>query len=212
MTCRQCQGLENLFDAKTATNELKDYRKKGPSKTTKMLVAALTSKGVEGLTLLDIGGGVGAIQHELVKAGVNRVVNVDASTAYLDAAKSEAIRQGYANQASYHHGDFVELAPTIAPVDIVTLDRAICCYPDMPALVGLSSARAAKFYGLVYPRDAWWTRVGVGIINFFSWLFYKDYRFFAHATHAVEAILHQNGLKQCFYRQTFLWQIAVYGR
>jgi len=212
MSCRQCQGLETLFDAKTATNELKDYRKKGPGKTTKMLVEALISKGVEGLTLLDIGGGVGAVQHELVKAGVSRVVNVDASTAYLDAAQSEAARQGYADQASYHHGDFVELASTIEPVDIVTLDRAICCYPDMPALVGLSSGQAAKFYGLVYPRDSWWTKAGVAVINFFSQIFWKDYRFFVHPTQAVEAVLNKNGLRQSFYRQTFLWQVVVYAR
>ena len=212
MTCRQCQGLESLFDNKTAVKELKTYRRKGPDKTTQMLIDALKAKGVEAMTLLDIGGGVGAIQHELVKAGISSVTNVDASTAYIAAAKDEAKRQGYADRVSYHYGDFVELASEIPVVDIVTLDRAICCYHDMPALVGLSSARASKLYGLVYPRDAWWTKLGISIVNFGARLLRKDYRFFVHPTKAVEEVLRNNGFKQRFYRKVFLWQVAVYAR
>ena len=65
----QCQGMETFFDNKTAVGDLKAYRKKGPSKTTRMLIDALKAQGVEDMTLLDIGGGVGAIQHELLNSG-----------------------------------------------------------------------------------------------------------------------------------------------
>lgn len=212
MTCRQCQGLESLFDNKTAANDLKAYRKKGPDKTTLMLIDALKTTGVEAMTLLDIGGGVGAIQHELMKAGVSRATHVDASTAYIAVAKDEATRQGYADRVSYHHGDFVQLAQDIPVVDIVTLDRAICCYHDMPSLVGLSSARASKLYGLVYPREAWWVKLGVSIVNFGARLLRKDYRFFVHPAKAVDSILSDNGLRQQFHRKTFLWQVTVYAR
>lgn len=212
VTCRQCQGLESLFDNKTAAKELKAYHRKGPSKTTQMLIDALKAKGVEAMTLLDIGGGVGVIQHELLQASISRATNVDASTAYIEAAKDEAKRQGHADRVSYRHGDFVQLASDIPAVDIVTLDRAICCYHDMPALIGLSAARANKMYGLVYPRDGWWVKVGIAIINFGSQLLRKDYRFFVHPTRAVEAVLSNNGFKQRFHRKTFLWQVAVYAR
>ncbi len=212
MTCSQCRGLDNLFDAKTAAKELKAYRKKGTGKTTRMLLDALKSEGVEKMTLLDIGGGVGAVQHELLAAGVEHAINVDASRAYIKAAQDEAQQRGYANRMSYHHGNFVDMAPNIAPVDIVTLDRAICCYHDMPALVGSSSAKAGRLYGVVYPRDSWWLKLGVAVINFFSRLTRKEYRFFVHPAQAVESILHHNGLNQCFYQKTFLWQIAVYTR
>ena len=212
MSCCQCQGLERLFDKKTATKELKVYRKKGPSKTTRILIDALKAEGVEGWTLLDIGGGIGAIQHELLQAGVNQAVNVDASTAYVEAARSEAERQGFADRVRYHHGNFIDLAPEIEPVDIVTLDRVICCYPDMPALVRLSSDRAGRLYGLVYPRDTWWMKIGLKIINFGAWLMRQDFRFFVHPSEAVEAILRRNDMEPHFYRKTFLWQIVVYAR
>src|SRR5947207_5244489 len=150
MDCCQCKGIETLFNEKEARNRLRAYHEDGPSKTTRMLIEALKAEGVEGMTLLDIGGGVGAVQHELLRAGVERATGVEASTAYVKAAQEEAERQGHADRVSYHHANFVDIAPQIPPADIVTLDRVICCYHDMQALVGLSVAKAGRLYGLVY--------------------------------------------------------------
>jgi magnesium-protoporphyrin O-methyltransferase len=212
MNCCQCQGIETIFNKKTAAKELKKYRKKGSTGTTRMLIEALKSEGVEGRTLLDVGGGIGAIQHELLKAGAKAVVNVDASKAYIEAAKEEAERQGHADRVSYHYGNFVELASSIAPSDIVTLDRVICCYPDMEALIGLSAALAGKFYSVVYPRDAWWVKVFIPIGNFILWLTRNSFRAFVHPTEKVEAIVREKGFERRFYRKTAIWQVAVYAR
>ena len=67
MSCCQCQGIETQFDRKSVAKDLEHYRKKGPNKTTNMLIEALKAEGIEEMVLLDIGGGVGAIQHELLK-------------------------------------------------------------------------------------------------------------------------------------------------
>ena len=210
--CRHCQGLDSLFDDKTAQKELKAYRKKGPSKTTQMLVDALKKENVAGMSLLDSGGGVGALQHELLNAGVGSSTHVDASASYLEASRQEAEQLGYADNTAYAFGNFVDLAPEIQPADIVTLDRVICCYPDMPALVELSSARATSFYAVVYPRDTWWMKLGMAAINFGSWLLRKPYRFFVHPTASVNAIVNNIGLKQITRQKTFIWQVAVYKR
>src|SRR3990170_4333438 len=167
MNCCQCQGIEELFDQQYVYKELSRYRARGPDKTTRMLTEAIKEAGVAGLSLLDIGGGVGAIQHELLGAGVDHATNIDASTAYLSAARDEVERRGNAERVSYHHGNFVDLATDIEPADIVTLDRVICCYPDMEELVGLSAAKAGRLYGLVYPRDTWWVKFGLALMNFF---------------------------------------------
>jgi magnesium-protoporphyrin O-methyltransferase len=213
MNCCQCQGIETIFNKKTAAKELKRYRKKGSTGTTRMLIEALKSEGVEERTLLDIGGGIGAIQHELLKAGAKAVVNVDASKAYIEAAKEEAERQGHIDRVSYHHGNFVDLALNLAPSDIVTLDRVICCYPDMEALVGLSLERAGKIYGVVYHHDAWWVKATIRIENFILWAMRSSFRLFAHPAKEVEAILYGNGFnKRRFYRRTAIWQVAVYAR
>ena len=94
MTCCQCQGIERFFGKRMAARELKKFRMKGATGTTRKLIDALEKQEIDGMTLLDIGGGIGAIQHECLGLGVSRATNVEASTAYLDAAKAEAKRQG----------------------------------------------------------------------------------------------------------------------
>lgn len=111
---------------------------------------------------------------------------------------------------TYRHGNFVDLAQDVAAADIVTLDRVICCYHDMRGLVGPSAARALKLYGLVYPRDTWWMKAAFAALNFGMWALRKRFRGFVHATRAVEAEVHSQGLEQCFHRNAGPWQIAVY--
>ena len=212
MTCRQCQGIESFFDQKEANKELKGYRKKGPAKTTQMLIDALRAAGVQGSTLLDIGGGVGAIQYELLKAGASGAVSVEASTAYIQAAREEAERQGHADRVVHRYGDFIEIAPDIQPAEVVTLDRVICCYHDMEELVRLSVQRATKLYGLVYPRDTWGAGIVIRLFNFFLWMRRNPFRVFLHPTSAVDALVRRNGLQPLFYRKTLVWQVVVYGR
>ena len=212
MSCCQCQGIEDMFNERAVSRELSQYHAKGPDVTTQMLVDTLKREGIQGLTLLDIGGGIGAIQHALLEAGLRNATEVDASQAYIRAARAEAQRRGLAEQVSFQHGDFVDLAAQIPPADIVTLDRVICCYPDMDKLVSLSLARASKLYGLVYPRDTWWLRIGFAIMNFFYKLQRNPYRAFMHPTRAVEAMITSNGFTRRFFRRTLVWQVAVYSR
>ena len=213
MTSCCSQGIEDVFGDRTAEHDLKRYRRRGPSKPTRRLLAALRERGVEGAGLLDIGGGVGAIQHELADAGAGSVTAVDVSSAYLQRAAEESERRGYRERATYRHGDFVALASELEPADIVTLDRVICCYPDMEALVGLSADRARRVYGLVHPRDTWWTRVAIRAFNLGMWVARKRFRTYVHPVRAVDAVATGRGLTL---RQRSgvgaVWQVAVYER
>ena len=212
MNCCQCQGIEKVFDSQMAASDLKSYRQKGPARTTNFLLTALKKAGVNGLTLLDVGGGVGIIQHELLPAGVVKAVHIDASTAYLNAAQEEAKRRGHFDSITYYHGNFVELAEGLEKADIVTLDRVICCYHDMPSLVNAAAAKAHQYIGLVFPRDTWWLKVASRLPNFGLWLFRNPFRIFVHATDAVEGILHQHGFQCQLHKRTFLWQTMLYKR
>jgi magnesium-protoporphyrin O-methyltransferase len=69
-TCRQRQVIDDRFDQDFVLKKVQQYHRSGLKKETKILVEALKSEGVDGLTLLDVGGGLGAIEHELIKAGV----------------------------------------------------------------------------------------------------------------------------------------------
>ena len=212
MNSCQCQGIECRFNQKATAKKLRQYREKGPELTTRLLIEALKTEGVAGQTLLDIGGGVGAIQFELLDAGVARATGVEASQAYVEAAREEAHRRGLAGRINVLHGNFIDLASDIPPADIVTLDRVICCYHDMPQLVELSSVRANKLYGLVYPRHTWWVRLGFLVENFLYKLQRTPFRVFLHPTGAVERILQTNGWQRCFYKTHGVWQVVLYSR
>ena len=154
----QCSGLE-IETKKRALEDLALYRKGKPANTTPLLVNALISQGVEALSPLDVGGGIGTIQLELLRAGAVAATSVEASSAYVQVARELAAQSAREHQITYVHGDFVSLAGTIPDADIVTLDRVICCYDDVKSLVSLSASKARRLYGVVYPRSAWWVRV-----------------------------------------------------
>lgn len=210
--CPHCRDAESVFDQRDAARRLERYHRRGAEGTTLMLIEALRAAGVHGASMLDIGGGVGVVHHELLSAGAARATDVDASSAYLGAARRESVRRGHAERVHYLHGDFVALAPTIAPADVVVLDRVVCCYPAMPALVGAAAVRAERLLGLVYPRDDWWVRLGIRAGNIGLALQRTAFRIFCHPTEAVEAEVRQAGLTRRFHRVSGLWQVVVYER
>ncbi|HEX9036550.1 MAG TPA: methyltransferase domain-containing protein [Ktedonobacterales bacterium] len=212
MTCPGCTGGANVFGDKAARSNLKSYRKNGPAKNTRILLDALRREGVEGRTLLDIGGGVGAISMELLKSGVTSATQVDASTAYVAAANAEAAREGVSDRFAARQGDFVALAPETPAADVVTLDRVICCYPDMRALVSESAGKAARLYGVIYPRDTWWARMGGATLNAVARLFRVPLRNHIFPTAAVDAVIREQGLTRRYQHDAFYWQVVVYGR
>jgi SAM-dependent methyltransferase len=211
MDCCQCEGLE-LETRKWAVEDADAYRAGQLDNTTRMLISALILFGAKGRDLLDIGGGVGAIQLRLLAAGATTATSVDASIAYIEVAREEANRVGLAERIAYHHGDFATLAGEIPEADIVTLDRVICCYHDAMALVSLSAAKARRYYGLVYPRDRLLVRLGLAFENLGYRLRKSPFRAFVHPTSLVDALVRENGLVQVYRSTTFAWQVVVYER
>lgn len=210
--CGHCADAEDLFSRKAARRDLRRYRRRGPNPTTRRLLGMLRKEELRGRVLLDVGGGIGAIQHELLRAGLSRAVHVDASTAYLEASEAEATRQGHRERVEYHRGDFVELAGELPEADVVTLDRVVCCYPDMPRLVEASASRARHLYGLSYPRQRWGNRAAVAAGNLYFRLRGSAFRTYLHPPEAIAAELRRQGLLCIAEDRTFLWHVALYRR
>lgn len=205
--------MGSFYDEKRAAADLRKYREKGAIPSTQALIEALKAEGVEGATLLDIGGGIGAIQHELLDAGVTQVTSVDASAPYLDAAREESHRRGHDGRVTCVHGDFVELAESIAPADIVTLDRVINVYPDWERLAALATARAHRLYGLVYPRDTAMVRVVIVAMNLLLRALRKPVRASIRPSDAIERIARDNGLAPHVSQDVGpAWRVAIFRR
>jgi magnesium-protoporphyrin O-methyltransferase len=209
--CGCDKGFE-IFDRRSAEADLERYRTHGPDGSTQLLLDLIRARGVRGASILDIGAGIGVIDHELLREGAGHAVLVDASPPSLEAARNEARRRGHLDRVDFVDGDFVSRAPSIDLADIVTLDRVVCCYPDMESLVRLSASRAKALYGLVLPRDNAINRVAVGLVNVWYRIRGMTYRTFAHPNDRVDAIAAEAGLRQSTERHTLFWRVVLYER
>ena len=207
-----CDGYASPIDARSAQDDRARYHRAGPDRTTRMLLDMIEAEIESGMSVLDIGGGIGVIDHELLKAGASRAVVVEASPEYLEAARDEARQAGLADRIEIVAGDFVRHAADIHAADIVTLDRVVCCYPDAGALVSASAAKANRFYGLVLPRDRWYVRVAVWLDNMRYRLKRRAYRAHAHPNRRIDAITLANGLRPCAEAFTLVWRVVLYAR
>lgn len=206
-----CCGVEAQFNDKTARKELKRYRKKGLGKPTAGLLKLIRKASITAESLLDIGGGIGGIQHELVKNGaVTSIACVDASPAYLAAARSEAERQGYADRATYLSGDFVEKSDQVDAADLVTMDRVICCYHDVHGLLGAAASKARKAIGLVYPRESFLVRIGFRSINVVMKIKGDEFRAYLHPHATIEKLLDDADLELVEASEGLIWRTVVY--
>jgi magnesium-protoporphyrin O-methyltransferase len=211
-SCGCGDDFASIFDRGTAERDRERYRRDGPDKTTAMLLELIMRERARDASLLDIGGGIGVVTQELLKAGVGHAVLVDASPAYLDVARNELRASNALDRVEIVEGDFVRRASTIDTSDIVTLDRVVCCYPDAEALVGLAADRARLVLGLVLPRDSRVVRLGLWVNNLWFWLRRSPYRAFAHPNELIDRLVTQQGLRPISERRTFFWRVVLYRR
>ncbi|HBK72519.1 MAG TPA: hypothetical protein DDZ39_12845 [Flavobacteriaceae bacterium] len=211
MSCQHCCGANLQFDIDNANNDLKRYLKKGPKKMTRMLVDALKKEDIKNLSLLDIGGGIGPIPLELISKGLQKITDVDASQGYISVATAELKKRKLSHLANYHLGDFVALSNQIETHDIVTLDKVICCYPDVHELLKTSLSKANQYYGLVYPQAHILSRIVVGFLNFKLKLKKNPFRTFIHDPKLVHDTITSAGFQKIYSGKTLLsWQIHLY--
>jgi hypothetical protein len=109
-------------------------------------------------------------------------------------------------------GDFVALADGIPPADVVTLDRVICCYPEMERLVAASAAKAQRLYGAVFPRERWMVKTMSTVGNLVWRLRRNPFQSYIHPTSAIDAAVRRQGFTPRTVVDTLIWRVAVYAR
>ena len=86
--CCNPRGCDSFFGERFARRMAKRYRKRGLDETARRIVEYLQARGIEDATVLEVGGGVGEIQIELLKRGARRTVNLELSPAYEREAQA----------------------------------------------------------------------------------------------------------------------------
>ena len=161
----------------------------------------LTERGIEGATVLEIGGGVGEIQVELLRRGVTRATNLEISTHYEDEAARLLEGAGLLGRVERRFVDIAQQPDDVDAADVVVLHRVVCCYPDYEKLLGAAGGKAERLLVFSHPPRNLVTRTLLWWENSLRRLKGDTFRSFAHPPAAMEAVLDQTGL-----RATFRWR------
>jgi hypothetical protein len=92
----------------------------------------------------------------------------------------------------------------------VTLDRVVCCYPDFRALLTAAARHSKSALAFTYPREVWYLRIGIKIVNFFQNLGKDPFRIFIHPISEMDALLQKEGFKRVSLHRLFVWEMALY--
>jgi 16S rRNA G966 N2-methylase RsmD len=210
--CCSPKGYRWIFSERSARAEARRYRRKGLDSTSRRIVDFLKSQGVEGRTVLEVGGGIGAIQIELLKAGALSAVSIELTPTYEDVAADLLREAGLADRVDRRVMDFAQAADQVGSADVVILNRVVCCYPDMPRLAGASADHARQLLVMSFPRRAWWLRIGLGLGNGLLWLMRREFHIFLHPPGQIIATSERHGLQPVLDQRGVLWTVAALRR
>jgi Methyltransferase domain len=184
------------------------YRKKGLDKTALTMVEFLESRGIEGATLLEVGGGVGEIQVELLKRGASHAVNLELSPAYEDEANALLRASNLHDRAERRLHDIAVDPEGVEPADIVVLNRVVCCYPDYERLLGEAASHARRVLVFSYPPRNGLSRLFVRGQNLVFRMLGREFRAFVHPPSKMLAEIEKQGFRQTLAHPALIWQVA----
>jgi hypothetical protein len=210
--CCSPRGYRWIFSERNARAEARRYRRKGLDPTSRKIVEFLKQQGVGGRTVLEVGGGIGAIQIELLQAGAGRAMSIELTPTYEDAATDLLREAGLEDRVERRVMDFAEANGEVPRADIVIMNRVICCYPDMPRLAGAAADHTAEILVLSFPKETWWTRIVLRFGNFGLRLARREFQVFLHHPQMILEASEQHGLRTVLDRPGVFWTVAALRR
>ena len=210
--CCDPRGCDRMFGARFAKRMAGGYRKRGLDKTAQAVVDLVTQGGVQGATVLEIGGGVGEIQLELLRRGAARATNVELSPGYEPEAAALIEDAGVGGRVERRLVDIATDPAAVEPADIVVLHRVVCCYPDVGKLLGAAADHARNQLVFSHPPRNAASRAVVATQNLVLRAGRRDFRTFAHSPDAMLAVLAEHGLQVRATHRGRVWQVAAVSR
>jgi magnesium-protoporphyrin O-methyltransferase len=210
--CCSAGGCEEIFNRRFARRSLDKLRRKGLGDLEREMIALASEPGLEGARVLEIGGGIGALQAELLGAGADRGEVVEIVAAYEPYARELARERGLEERTSFQVADVLQDPDAVVPADVVLMNRVVCCSPDGVELARRAASLARRSLVLSFPRDAVWVRAGVRVVNAGFALFGRSFRVFAHRRSALVAAIEGEGLRLSGGGRGAAWEHAAFRR
>lgn len=201
-----------MFSERSARQQARRFRSKGLDRASRRVFDLVFAGGVQDRTVLEIGGGIGAIQVELLRAGAATATSVELTPSYEDVAAELLSEAGLTGRVERRVGDFVASAADIEAADIVVMNRVVCCYPDMPTLVGLAAERTRRTLVMTFPVNSWPVRAAVSFLNLVLKVSRSEFKVFVRAASGIRAEAEARGLEARVDRAGLFWHTLALNR
>ena len=195
-----------------ARRNLARYRRKGLDDLERRMVDAASVAGLEDARVLEIGGGIGTLQAELLSQGAAQGEVVELVAAYEPYARELAREKGLEERTTFRVADVLEDPGAVEPADVVLLNRVVCCSPDGVALAGEAAKLAQRTFVLSFPRDVIWVRSGLRLVNLGLRVLRRSFRTFVHPPAALAAAAEAAGLERADGGHGLVWEFAAFRR
>ena len=206
--CCSPRGCERFFGARFAARLARHYRKNGLDPNARQMVDFLDQRGIRDATVLEVGGGLGTIQVELLKRGAARAVNLELSPGYEDEARRLLDEAGVADRVDRRIHDIAADPAAVEPADVVVLQRVVCCYPDYERLLSAAADHARRMLVFSYPPRNIASRFILGAENLIFRLLRWEFRVFNHPPAAMLAVLERHGLRPTYTEHGLVWRVT----
>ena len=210
--CCDPRGCNDVFGLGFARHSASRYRKRGLDKTAARMVAYPVDRGIDGASVLEIGGGVGDIQLELLGKGASRTTNLELVDAYDTDATELAEIAGMRDRMTRRQVDIAVTPDEVEAHDIVVLHRVVCCYPDYERLLTAAADHAKRLLVFSHPPRNWVTRTFTHLQRVGFRLMGKSFRTFAHPPAALVATAEGRGMRTDYTHRGPVWRVVGLAR
>jgi hypothetical protein len=210
--CCSPRGYRQIFSERNARSEARRYRRRGLDDVSKAIVDLVRERGVSGRTLLEVGGGIGAVEIELLQSGLSRAFSVELTPTYEEEARALLRERGLEDRVERQVLDFAQAGAGVETADFVVLNRVLCCYPDMPLLAGAAADHARRALVLSFPNDRWWTRLAFTLVNVALRVGRRQFRIFLHSPASILATAERHGLRPTYSESGRIWHVVALER
>ncbi|GLI28960.1 hypothetical protein ARHIZOSPH14_32020 [Agromyces rhizosphaerae] len=200
---------EAIFDTEFAESVARDYRRRGLPRLERRILAFADHVGVQDASVLEIGGGVGELQLELLERGAAHSVNLELSGEYERIAQRLLSEHGLERRATRHVGlDLAEHPDVVAPADLVVLNRVVCCYPHAVRLLTAAADRATRALVFTHPPRTPFTRVRTGVKNALRRRSGQSFRGYVHRPDLMVEAVRACGFEVPLRSRGFRWWLV----
>lgn len=206
--CCDPRGCDQLFGSGYARRVARRYRRRGLDKTARRMVGFLDQRGIQGATVLEIGGGVGEIQIELLQRGAAQVVNLELVDAYDTEAWRLLRDAGLQHRVERRRHDIAADPDGVERADVVVLHRVVCCYPDYERLLAAAAEHARRLLVFSYPGHSAFGRLVTAAENAVFRARRTTFRTFNHPPEAMLGVLAEHGLTATYTHHGLAWHVA----